>query len=91
MPLEKQKTLENFSKFAKNQVKAVNVAVLAALCNVLAAPYSIRLHLRGVLGSPHSVLALQDTHGTSRGGLRDPRGGGGLGTIHEKFLWSRIA
>ena len=48
---EKLKTL--FSKFAKNEAKAVKVAVLAAPCNVLVAP-------RG-------MLALQDTHGNSRG------------------------
>ena len=40
---------------------------------VSAAPY-------GMSAALHSVLALQDTHGTSRGG-----------TIHEKFLGSRIA
>ena len=46
LPLEKLKTL--FSKFAKNEVKAIKMTVLAAPCNVLAAP-------RGVLATPHGV------------------------------------
>ena len=44
--------LEKFSKFAKNEVKAVKVAVLAAPCNVLATPC-------GVSAVPHGVLAAQ--------------------------------
>ena len=31
LPLEKMKTLNNFSKFAKNEVKAVKVAVFTAM------------------------------------------------------------
>ena len=48
------------SKFAKNEVKAVKVAVSA--------------ELRDVFAAPCDMLATQDTHGNSRG-LRDPQGG----------------
>ena len=66
------------------------MAVLAAPCNVLAAPHNVSAALRGVSAllrsvpaAPHWVLALQDTHGNSRG-PEGPSGGGG-GTIHVKF------
>ena len=58
----------------KNEVKAVKVAVLAAPGNVLAAPRGMSAAPRSVLAAPHGVpaaphgvLALQDTHGKSRG------------------------
>ena len=54
-------------------MKAVKVAVLAAPCNVLAAPcgmlavpHGLSAALRIVPAALHGVLALQDTHGTSR-------------------------
>ena len=75
-------------------MKAVKVAVLAAPRGVSAAPHGVSAALhgvsaapRGMLAAPHSMLPLQDTHGNSRG----PEGPWGGVTIHEKFLWSRIA
>ena len=68
--------------------------MLAALYGVSAAPYSVSDAPYGVSAAPnsmsaapHGVLALQDTHETSRGA----RGTLGWVTTHEKFLWSRIA
>ena len=43
---------EKFSKFAKNKVKTVKVAVLAAPCNVLAAPRGVSVVLHGMLAVP---------------------------------------
>ena len=63
-------------------MKAVKVAVFAAPCNVLATPHSMyaALHvmsaaLPGMPAAPRGVLALQDTHGNSRG----PEGASGGG------------
>ena len=60
MPLEK---LKKFSKFAKNEVKAVKVAV----CNVLVAPRGVSATPRGVPAALRGMFAIQDTHGNSRG------------------------
>ena len=64
MPLEK---LKKFSKFAKNEVKAVKVAVLAAPCNVLVAPRGVSATPCGVPAALRGMFAIQDTHGNSRG------------------------
>ena len=67
----------------------------AAPCGVSATPRGVSAAPRGMSAAPrgvpvamHGVLALQDTHGNSRGAGGTLEGGG---TIHEKFLWSRIA
>ena len=61
LPLENLKTL--FSKFAKNELKAVKVAALhaafAILSGMLAAPC-------GMTAAPHGVSAPPDSHGNSR-------------------------
>ena len=62
--------------------------VSAAPYIVSAAPYIVSAAPYGVSAAPHGVLALQDTHGTSRGAWGTLGGGS---TTHEKFLWSRIA
>ena len=67
-------------------MKAVKVAVSAALRDMLAAPYDVSATPRNVSAAPHNMFATQDTHWNSRG-LVGPSGG----TIHEKILWSRIA
>ena len=58
LPLENLKTLKKFSNIAKNEVKAVKVAVLAAPCNVLAAPRGVLATPRGVSVVLHGVLAV---------------------------------
>ena len=72
-------------------MKAVKVAVSTPMRDVSAtprgvsaAPRGMSAALRGVSAAPCGMLAGQDTPG-ARGTL------GGGGTIHEKFLWSRIA
>ena len=66
LPLENLKTLKKFSKIAKNEVKAVKVAVLAA-------PHDIS-------ATPNDVLDALDTHGKS-GGLSGPLMGGSIKAI----------
>ena len=70
-------------------MKAVKVAVLAAPCNVLAAP-----HIHSMLAIPHSVLttprglpaALCDVLSLKvNGNSRGPEGPSGGGHIHENF------
>ena len=72
-------------------MKAVKVAVSTAMRDVSAAPHGVSAAPRGesaalcgVSATPWGMLTGQDTPG-ARGTLR------GGGTIHEKFLWSRIA
>ena len=67
LSLEKLKTLGKFSKFAKNEVKAVKVAVSATLHDMSAAPHDASATLRNVSAAPCNMLATHDTHGTSRG------------------------
>ena len=52
---------------AKNEVKAIKVAVLATTRGVSAALHGVSAAPRGVPAAPHGVLALQDTHRNSRG------------------------
>ena len=66
-------------------MKAVKVAVLAAPCEVLTTLHDVSAAPSSMLGALCGVLAAQDTPG----GLEGPSGRGG--TIHEQFLWSRIA
>ena len=72
-------------------MKAVKVAVSTAMRDVSAAPRGasaalrdVSAALRAVSAALRGMLAGQDTPG-AWGTL------GGGGTIHEKFLWSRIA
>ena len=64
LPLEKLKTL---SKFAKNEVKAVKVAVSAALQDVSASRCDMSTAQHDVSAAPCDMLATQDTNGNSRG------------------------
>ena len=71
----KPKHLEKFSKFAKNKIKAVKLAVLAAPRNVSAAPHgvlatpcSMLATSRGLLATLRGLSVTQDTHGKSSGG-----------------------
>ena len=61
-------------KFTKNEVKDVKVAVLATPRSVSAVLHGVSVAQRGVLVAPrsvpaalHGMLALQDTHGNTRG------------------------
>ena len=74
-------------------MKAVKVAVSTAMHDVSAAPHGMSAAPSGVSAAPSGVShhpvrwpdnTLQGLEGHSGGGLRG-------GTIHEKFLWSRIA
>ena len=56
-----------------------------ALLNI----HPVSAALRDVSAAPCDMLATQGTHGNSRG-LEGPWGGVVV-TIHEKFLWPRIA
>ena len=53
----------------ENELKAVKVAVLAALCDVSATPHNVLAPLRDMLAAPCGLLALPDSHGNSGGGL----------------------
>ena len=73
-PRKTENTLKNFSKFARNEVKAVKVVVSAALCDVLtglrdmsAAPRDMLAAPHNVSAAPHDMLAIQDNHGNPRG------------------------
>ena len=55
-------------------MKAVKVAVSAALRDMSAAPCGMSVAPRDMLAAPCNMLATQDTHGTSRG-LEGPLGG----------------
>ena len=70
-------------------VSAAPYGMLATPYNVLATPYDESAAPYGVSAALHGVLALQDTHGTSRGAWGTLGRGGDI--THEKFLWSRIA
>jgi len=61
---------EKFSKFAKNEVKAIKGAVSTAMRDVSAAPHGMSVAPRGVLAAPRGMsatpcgmLAGQDTPG----------------------------
>ena len=69
-------------------MKAVKVAVSAALCDVLAALCDVSATLRdisaalcGMFATPCNMLATKDTPGD----LRDPRGGGGVVLYMKNF------
>ena len=69
LPLKKLKTLK-FSKIAKNEVKAVQVAVFATPHGMSAIPRGVSVAQHCVLVVPaalRGMLALQDTHGNTRG------------------------
>ena len=73
-------------------MKAVKVAVLAAMWGLSATLSGMSGTLHGVSAKLRDVLVIQcgmlfaqDTHGNSRG-LKGHWGD----TIHENFLWSRI-
>ena len=79
-------------------MKAVKVAVLAALRSVSAAPCEVSATMRamsvavrgmlatvpGMLAAVHGVLATQDTHGNSMG-LEGLSGFGGLELLNNHF------
>ena len=58
MPLEKLKTLRKFSKFAKNEVKAVKIAVSTAMRDVLAAPRGVSADQKSTRCDKHPWNAL---------------------------------
>ena len=77
-----------------NEVKAVKVAVLAAPCNVLAVHVACQPHHTAC--RPHCAVCQLHCvvcwpNKTLMGTPGGPEGPSGGGTIHENFLWSRIA
>jgi len=75
---------EKFSKFAKNEVKAIKVAVSTAMRDVSAAPHGVSVAPRGVSAAPRGMSA---TPCGMLAGQDTPGAWGTLGGVGGYYTW----